>query len=189
MTRLVRVLLGAILIIAAGTAGFSPSAWAESDFYGITVRTARGKPYPLGELKGKVVVIANTASRCGYTPQYRDLQDLQDKYGAKGLVVLGMPSNSFNQEDLTGENAAKYCELNHGVKFTILEKASVKGKDQHPLIRYLTTNAPTPGEIAWNFEKFVIDRQGRVVTRWPSKVSPAAPEFRSALEKLIAAGS
>lgn len=169
------------LLLLATTA----SAGGE-DFYQLKVKTARGKPYAMNQLKGKVVVLANTASKCGYTPQYKDLQVVQDAYGAKGVVVLGMPSNSFNQEDLDASKAADFCELNHGVKFTILEKAPVQGPDMHPLFRFLTTTAPEQGDVAWNFEKFIVSRNGKVTGRFRSKIAPSSEAFKVALEKALA---
>jgi len=157
-----------------------------SDFYSLSAKDARGKPVALDQLRGKVVVVANTASKCGYTPQYRDLQKVQDSYREQGVVVLGMPSNSFNQEDLEAGKAAEFCELNYGVTFTILEKAAVKGAEVHPLFKYLVAKAPEGGAVEWNFEKFIIDRTGQVVARFRSSVAPSSSEFKAALEKAIA---
>lgn len=174
----------AILLITA--ISLVSSAASGADFHGLSARTARGKPYPFAQLKSKVVVIANTASKCGYTPQYKDLQILQDTYVSKGVVVLGMPSNSFNQEDLDGAKAADFCELNHGVKFTILEKADVKGAAAHPVFKFLTSKSPQPGEVSWNFEKFIVDKNGAVVARFGSRVSPSSKEFKAAVDKALA---
>jgi len=171
------------LILAATLTSLSAHA---SDFFALSAKTARGKPYPFAQLKGKVAVLANTASKCGFTPQYKDLQSLQDSYASKGVIVLGMPSNSFKQEDLDSGKAADFCELNHGVKFTILEKAAVNGPDAHPVFKYLTEKAPITGDVKWNFEKFIVDGTGQVVARFPSRVSPSAPEFKAALDKALA---
>jgi glutathione peroxidase len=171
------------LVLAAALTSFCAFG---ADFYSLSAKTARGKPYPFEQLKGKVVVIANTASKCGYTPQYKDLQGVEESYAGKGVVVLGMPSNSFSQEDLDGAKAADFCELNHGVKFTILEKADIKGASAHPVFKYLTEKAPETGDVKWNFEKFIIDGTGQVVARFPSQVAPSAPEFKAAIEKALA---
>ncbi len=171
------------LILAAAMTSLAANA---ADFHSLSAKTARGKPYPFSQLKGKVVIIANTASQCGFTPQYKDLQGVQDSYASKGVVVLGMPSNSFKQEDLDSGKAAEFCEFNHGVKFTILEKAEVKGADAHPVFKYLTENASKTGDVKWNFEKFIIDGNGKVVERFPSSVAPSSPKFSEAIEKALA---
>jgi len=171
------------LTVAVALIAFSAQA---ADFYSLSAKTARGKPFPFEQLKGKIVVLANTASKCGYTPQYKDLQALQDRYAANGVVVLGMPSNSFNQENLGSAKAADFCELNHGVKFTILEKADVIGANAHPVFKYLVGKSAEAGEVKWNFEKFIVDRSGQVVARFQSSVAPSASEFTAAIEKAIA---
>jgi len=175
-------MLGKLLILVAALS--STSALGE-DFYRLTAKTARGQPYLFEGLKGKVVVVANTASKCGFTAQYKELQSLQDDYASRGLVVLGMPSNSFQQEDLDAGKAADFCELNYGVKFVILQKAAVQGPDAHAVFKHLAEKAPETGDVKWNFEKFIVDRTGRVVARFPSAVSPNAAAFRAALESAL----
>ncbi len=174
-----------VLIVVFTTAMTALTASA-ADFYSLSAKTARGQPYPFDQLKGKVVIIANTASKCGYTSQYKDLQSIHEGYASKGVVVLGMPSNSFNQEDLEGGKAADFCEQNYGVKFTVLERADIKGANAHPVFKYLTANTSEAGEVKWNFEKFVVDGKGQVVARFPSQVAPSSPEFKAALEKALA---
>jgi glutathione peroxidase len=128
----------------------------------------------------------NTASRCGYTPQLKELQELHAKYGSKGLMVIGVPSNDFNQEDLSGGELAKFCKFNYGVEFTMLEKTSVKGANKHPLYQYLVQKSNSPNdEVSWNFEKFLVDKSGAVLGRYKSGTKPQDPQLISQIESTI----
>jgi len=158
--------------------------------YDIEVETVDGDAVPLDTYAGKVMLIVNTASKCGFTGQYQGLQALYDKYGSQGLVVLGFPANDFlGQEPGTDEEIQSFCTLTYGVTFPVFAKISVKGKAQHPLYQYLTSKESNPefgGKISWNFNKFVIDREGHIVARFGSRIKPENPELIAQLETAIA---
>lgn len=139
----------------------------------------------LSSYRGKTVLIVNTASECGYTPQYKGLQALHEKYGAKGLVVLAFPSNDFGaQEPGSDAEIGAFCEKNYGVDFPILPKAPVKGDAKQPVFRFLTEGS-IPGEVKWNFEKFLVCPDGKLIARFPSKTEPNSAELTSAIEKAL----
>ncbi len=156
--------------------------------YQYELNTIDGNVISLNEYEGRVVLIVNTASECGYTNQYEGLQKLYENKSDEGLVVLGFPANNFGgQEPGSDEEIARFCEMNFGVSFPLFSKVSVKGDDQHPLFDYLT-NAENPdftGEIGWNFEKFLIDRNGNVVRRFKSSVAPNSEELLDAINELL----
>jgi glutathione peroxidase len=153
------------------------------------VRDIDGKDVKLKAYKGKVVMIVNTASKCGYTPQYEGLQALYEKYKDQGLVILGFPANNFgSQEPGTEAEIKEFCTSKYKVTFPMFAKISVKGEDQHPLYAYLTdkkTNPDFPGDISWNFNKFLIGRDGRIVGRFSSKDKPLAENVIAAVEKYL----
>lgn len=155
-----------------------------------TMNSLDGKPVNLSKYQGKVVVMVNVASRCGYTPQYKDLEALHEKYAGKGLAILGFPANEFGkQEPGTNEQIAEFCSKNYSVKFDMFAKVVVKGEAQCDLYKFLTTkdtNAKFAGDIKWNFEKFIIGRNGEVVARFPSKVNPSSEEFIKVIEAELA---
>lgn len=147
-----------------------------------------GENTPLGKYEGKVLLIVNTASECGYTPQYEGLQSLYENYKDKGLVIAGFPANNFGgQEPGTDEEIKQFCKMNYGVSFPMFSKISVKGNDIHPLFAYLTSqqNPDFTGEIKWNFEKFLIDKDGRLVRRFRSAVTPESDEIISAIDRAL----
>jgi glutathione peroxidase len=150
------------------------------------MKTLAGTEVDLSQYQGKPILIVNVASRCGYTPQYKGLQALHDKYAKEGLVVLGVPSNDFGkQEPGTSEEIAEFCEKNYGVKFDMLEKVVVKGPDKVPLYKYLTSKETDPkfaGEIKWNFTKFLISRDGAIVARFEPGVKPESEKLTKAIE-------
>lgn len=145
-----------------------------------------GKSVDLSKYQGKVVLIVNVASRCGYTPQYKDLQALHDKYGKDGLAILGFPCNQFGQQEPgTSEQIAEFCESNYGVKFDMFAKVDVNGDKKCGLYKYLTSkdsNAKFAGDIKWNFEKFLVGRDGKVLARYESKIKPQSEELTKAIE-------
>jgi glutathione peroxidase len=146
-----------------------------------------GKPYALSQHKGQVLLIVNVASKCGYTPQYAGLQALHAKYQAKGLTVIGVPANEFGaQEPGTNEEIKTFCETKYKVTFPVLGKTVVKGDKINPLYKYLTVDGPKPGPIAWNFNKFLIGRDGKVIERYDSKTKPDDPKLTEAIEKALA---
>lgn len=137
--------------------------------YDIEVQKSNGETYKLEEYKNKVLLIVNTASECGFTPQFEGLQHLYDNYKDQGFVVLGFPCNQFGgQEPGTGEEATQNCKINYGVSFPMHEKIDVKGENQHPLYQFLTEqqNGFFNEKIKWNFTKFLIDREGKVTNRY-----------------------
>jgi len=148
----------------------------------------QGKAISLEDYKGSVLLIANTASQCGLTPQYGELQELYEQYKSRGLEVLGFPCNQFGgQEPGTSEEAESFCQLNYGVTFKIFAKIDVNGEEAHPLFQYLKSQLPGPEgnpEIAWNFTKFLVDREGQVVQRFEPRETPES--MRSAIESLLA---
>jgi len=151
------------------------------------MKTLAGKPVSLSKYKGKVVLLVNVASACGATPQYEPLQALHKKYSGEGLAVVGVPANEFGaQEPGTDAEIATFCKSNYGVEFDMLSKVVVKGDGICPLYKYLTTESKFPGAIGWNFEKFLIGRDGEVVARFKTGVNPDAPEVVAAIEKELA---
>lgn len=149
-----------------------------------------GTPTPLENFRGKVLLLVNVASKCGFTGQYDGLQKLQEQYESQGFSVLGFPANNFlGQEPGTNAEIAEFCRLNYGVSFPVFAKISVKGSDQHPLYKFLTEKATNPdfsGKISWNFNKFLINRSGKVVARFGSMTSPQNKKLIAALEKALA---
>ena len=142
------------------------------------------KPQSLCQYSGKVVVVVNTASFCGFTPQYKSLEALYDKYQGRGLVVLGFPSNDFSQETGSNKDIADFCESTFGVKFPMFTKTSVSGKDASPLFRQLA--AKTDSAPRWNFYKYIISRDGTAVTAFNSMTDPAGSKFVAEVEKQLA---
>jgi len=157
--------------------------------YSVKMKSLEGKPFSLADYKGKVVLLVNVASKCGFTPQYKGLQALQDKYKAKGFTVVGVPCNDFGaQEPGSSEEIRKFCTDNYNVTFPITEKVHVNGAEQHPLYARLTgQDAEFPGPIQWNFGKFLIGRDGQVLKRFDSAVKPESPELTGAIETALAA--
>lgn len=149
-----------------------------ASIYDFTVKDISGKDYPLSQLKGKKVMIVNTASKCGFTPQYKDLEKLYKDYGNKNFIIIGFPANNFmKQEPGTNEEIAEFCQLNYGVTFPMMSKISVKGDDIHPLYKWLTKEADC--EITWNFQKFLINESGKVVKYISPNKSPLSNEIIS----------
>lgn len=155
--------------------------------YEFEANKINGEPISLSEYKGKVIIIVNTASKCGLTPQYNGLQELYERYKEEGLIVLGFPCNQFLAQEPGDEiEIDNFCKLNHGVTFPMFAKVDVNGKNAHPLFEYLAKNAPglwgSKG-IKWNFTKFLIDREGTIVKRYAPKVKPS--EMESEIKKLL----
>jgi glutathione peroxidase len=159
---------------------------AEKSFYDYKVKTLYGEDFDLSQLKGKKVLVVNTASKCGFTPQYEGLQALYEKYGGDHFEIIGFPANNFmHQEPGTHEEIANFCKLNYGVTFPMMEKISVKGKDIHPLYKWLTTkeeNGVLDSKVSWNFQKYMIDENGRLVGTLAPKVKPKSQKIINWLE-------
>ncbi|NLP08888.1 glutathione peroxidase [bacterium] len=157
--------------------------------YSITVTDIDGNEVPLARYRGSVLLLVNVASKCGFTPQYEALQKLYDTYKDSGLVVLGFPANNFLRQEPGDEATIKsFCTLTYGVTFPMFSKLSVKGKDQHPLYAYLTdkkTNPQFGGAISWNFNKFLIGRDGRIIGRFGSRIKPDDPRVVEAIRAAL----
>ncbi|HSQ74234.1 MAG TPA: glutathione peroxidase [Bacteroidota bacterium] len=157
--------------------------------HSFTMKNIDGKEVPLSEYKGKVLLLVNVASKCGFTSQYSGLEELYRKYKDKGFVVLGFPANNFlGQEPGTDEQIKEFCSTKYDVTFDMFSKISVKGDDQHPLYRYLTaeeTNSAFAGTVKWNFTKFLVNRDGVVVGRFDSRVKPMSDEIVEAVEAAL----
>jgi len=158
--------------------------------YDFSEKTIDGRDKSLGDYRGKVALIVNVASRCGYTPQYKGLEELHETYGAKGLAVLGFPANEFgSQEPGTDDQIKDFCTTNYGVKFDMFAKVRVKGAGIDRLCEFLTSPRNGPrfaGDIKWNFTKFLVDKTGAVVARFEPKVEPTSVEIRQAIEAALA---
>lgn len=167
---------------------FSLSVPAQNkNFYDFTVKTIDGKDFNLAELKGKKVLVVNVASKCGFTPQYKQLEELYKKYGKDNFTIIGFPANNFlKQEPGTNEEIKEFCTLNYGVSFPMMAKISVKGKDMAPLYQWLTQkseNGKEDASVKWNFQKFMIDENGNWAGVAGSATSPMSEKIVSWIEK------
>ncbi len=152
-----------------------------------TMNTIDGKSQPLSAYRGKVLMIVNTASQCGFTPQYETLQKLYETYKDRGFCILAFPANNFGaQEPGTNDEIKKFCSTKYHTTFELFGKISVKGADQHSLYRYITQESPFKGDVKWNFQKYLVDRSGKIVARFMSAVDPMSKEVRDEVEKLLA---
>ena len=153
------------------------------NFHDFTVESIDGESFDLASLKGKKVLVVNTASKCGFTPQYADLQKLYERYGNKDFTVIGFPANNFaNQEPGSDEEIQTFCQKNYGVTFPMMSKISVKGDDQHPLYQWLTHkkyNGKMDSKVKWNFQKYLINEEGELVNVFYSKTNPMDEEILS----------
>jgi len=158
-----------------------------STLYDFTVNDIHGKPVALDRYKGKVLLVVNTASECGFTPQYKGLEALYEKYRAKGLEVLGFPCNQFGGQEPGSEAAIEqFCEVNYGVTFPLFAKVDVNGDHAAPVYRYLKASKPGllgTEAIKWNFTKFLVDREGKVVARYAPKETPES--IAPAIQKVL----
>ena len=165
------------------------AATHSQSIYDLELPRLNGKPESLSAYSGRVVLAVNVASRCGFTPQYAGLQALQNRYADRGLVVIGFPCNQFfHQEPGTAEQIQEFCSVNYGVTFPLFAKVDVKGPGQHPLYAILSQTADDSGKagnVAWNFEKFIVGRDGRVARRFRSKVVPEDSKVAEAIEALL----
>ena len=173
------------LLSASLFAGLASAA----SVYDFTLDSIDGKPTPLSSFKGKVVMLVNVASRCGYTPQYAGLESLYEAHKDQGFVIVGIPANNFMaQEPGTNAEIKTFCKSKYDVKFPMMSKISVKGDDKTPLYQFLTSkqeNPKTGGEIQWNFTKFLVDRNGNIVARFEPAVTPQDPAVTSAVDAAL----
>ena len=154
--------------------------------YDFTMDDIDGKPRPLREFKGKVMMIVNTASFCGNTPQYADLQTLYERYRDQGFTILAFPANDFGKQE-PGDNKeiAEFCYTKYSLEFPLFSKITVLGDQKHPLYRYLTEDTPFKGEIQWNFQKFLVNQQGAVIARYAPGQKPLTPQIVGDIEKAL----
>jgi glutathione peroxidase len=175
------------LIFCALSLGLSAQS---TSIYNFTMDSIDGKPVNLGSFSGKVVLVVNVASKCGFTPQYAALESLYEKYKDKGFVIIGVPANNFmSQEPGTNEEIKKFCSNKYNVTFPMMSKVSVKGDDKAPLYTFLTDKASDPqfgGDIKWNFTKFLFDRNGNPVARFEPATTPDSPQVIAAVEAALA---
>lgn len=171
------------LAVSLALAGAPEKEKAVESLYELSAKTLDGKDQPLSNYKGKVTLVVNVASQCGYTPQYEGLEKLYEDLGKKGVVVLGFPSNEFGgQEPGTPEEIQTFCRTKFGVKFPMFEKVETKGKGQHPVYAFLTKKH---GEPKWNFHKYLVGKDGKVIAAFPSKVAPDSAELKAALDQAL----
>ncbi len=184
-----------LLLFPAVVAGFfAPSLSADlptqNTVFDFTMKNIDGTDVPLSNFKGKVLLIVNVASKCGYTPQYAGLEALYKKYHDRGFEILGFPANNFlSQEPGTDDEIKQFCTTKYDITFPLFSKISVKGNDQHPLYRFLTSEETNPsfsGDIKWNFQKFLVGREGKVTARFDPGVKPLSEEMTTAVEKALA---
>jgi glutathione peroxidase len=177
--------LGLAILIAATATALA----AAGSIYDFTMKSIDGQPVSLKSYKGKVVLLVNVASKCGFTPQYAGLESLYEKYKDRGLVIIGVPANNFaQQEPGTNEEIKTFCSRKYNVTFPMMSKVSVLGDDETPLYQFLTDKSTDPkfgGDIKWNFTKFLFDRNGNLVQRFEPPVKPDSPEMQSAVESAI----
>lgn len=160
-----------------------------SGFYSYTLNTIDGVPQKMSTYKGKVCLIVNVASKCGYTSQYANLEKVYQEYKNKGFMVLGFPANNFGgQEPGTDQEIKTFCTSSYNVTFNMYGKVSVKGSDKHPLFAFLTSGEANPnlaGEIGWNFEKFLVDKNGKLIKRYKSNIDPMSAEMKTDIENAL----
>ena len=189
--RIAQIFSGTVLVLLYAlplSAADKSTIGGPAEFYSLEAKRIDGSKDVLSRYKGQVVLVVNTASRCGFTPQYRELQELYTTYKDRGFAVLAFPSNDFDaQEPGTNRDIRRFCSENFGVTFPLFEKTSVTGKDKHAVFRYLTEQGRENlrGEINWNFEKFLIGRDGRLRERFSSFTNPMSTRVRTEVEELL----
>lgn len=184
-----KTMFAILLILLAGVTAVSAQDNPDAPVRGVysfTLNSIDGDAVPLADYHGKVLLLVNTASKCGYTPQYAPLEQLYRRFQDKGLRILAFPANNFGGQE-PGSNAEikNFCSSNYAVTFDLFEKISVKGEDIHPFYHYLTTETEFPGDIRWNFTKFLVSREGKVVARFETKVDPLDGNVISQIEGLL----
>ena len=176
------------LLLVAAALGAGVALAAPATFSSLALTDIDGKPLPAAATQGKVTLVVNVASKCGYTPQYKGLEALYQQYKAQGLVILGVPCNQFGgQEPGTAAEIKTFCSTTYGVSFPLLAKQDVNGPGRSPLYQLLVSSPAGGGsDIGWNFEKFLVGKTGAVLARFPSKVSPESPELHKAITAALA---
>lgn len=188
MTRTLFLATAAAAVVVSAASPYTQAEPAAPSLTAIPLKDIDGKETALKAYSGKVLLIVNVASRCGYTRQYTGLQALQEKYSAKGFTVLGFPSNDFGgQEPGTEAEIKEFCSSTYKVSFPMFQKVKVKGAEKHPLYAALTgKQSPVPGEVKWNFAKFLIGKDGTILKRWDSGTEPDDAELVAAIEAALA---
>ena len=159
---------------------------SQSSIFEFTMNDIDGHPVNLQQFQGKVLMIVNTASFCGNTPQYGGLQTLYEQYREQGFEILAFPANNFGkQEPGTSEEIKSFCYTKYALEFPLFEKISVKGEDTHPLYQYLTKHSPFPGDIEWNFQKFLANREGHIIARYRPGLKPLSPQIVQDIQKAL----
>jgi glutathione peroxidase len=185
-------LVAVLCLIRGLTVGLAVAIQAAppKSLYDFTLKSIDGQPTPLSEYHGKIILLVNVASHCGFTPQYTALESLYEKYKGRGLVVVGVPANNFaGQEPGSNEEIKTFCTKKYNVSFPMMSKLSVVGEDKTPLYQFLTSKSANPkvgGEIKWNFTKFLFDRNGNPIARFEPDVKPDSPEVTAAIETALA---
>jgi len=184
------VLINMLALFSIGTAGSVDKTGDKMtnthEYLKIPFETINGDTTSLSDYEGKAILLVNVASKCGNTPQYAGLEKLFEKYKDQGLEVIGFPANNFGgQEPGTNKEILQFCTSNYHVTFPMMAKVSVKGNDIHPLFAYLTEDSNIPGDITWNFSKFLIDKHGNLVARFSPKVEPSSKDIVSEVEKIL----
>jgi glutathione peroxidase len=179
-----RFILGSLLAATLALTSMNLSADPASSLYDLKVNSLDGKPVDLAQYKGHVILVVNVASKCGFTPQYAGLEATYQKYKDKGFEVLGFPCNQFkSQEPGTDAEIKQFCSLKYGVTFPLFDKIEVNGPDRNPLyVQLAGTDSPFPGDIKWNFTKFLIGRDGKILARFEPATKPDSPEVASAID-------
>jgi glutathione peroxidase len=197
---IVGVFAGVCLFVGGGSTSLLDPSFAQAKqegtmlmaaqtpmIYDFTLNDIDGKPVPLSQFRGKVLLLVNTASFCGNTPQYTDLEKMYEQYREKGFEILAFPANNFGQQEPgTNEEIKNFCYTKYSLSFPLFSKISVKGDDKHPLYRYLTEQSPVPGEVEWNFQKYLVDRSGKVVARYHHRTKPLSPDIVQDVERVLA---
>lgn len=189
--RILSTVLSTVVILSVAMAADSAKESKKMDksIYTFTMKNINGKETPLKEYKGKVLLVVNVASKCGFTPQYKQLEAVYKKYKGQGFEILGFPANNFgHQEPGTNEEIKQFCTSKFDVTFPMFAKISVKGDDIDPLYQYLTSKEDDPefsGPITWNFNKFLIGKDGKILSRYDSKIKPDDPTITDAIETAL----
>ena len=177
-----------LAIAAVAAVALTAAAPAANSAYDFTMQTIDGKPMPFSQYKGKVLLVVNTASFCGFTPQYEGLQKLQDSYKDQGFTVIGVPSGDFGGQEYDDAGKIKtFCESKFGIKFPLTEKSSVKGKSAAPFYRWAAATLGPDQTPQWNFHKYLVGRDGKLIAAFPSKSTPMSAEVTTAVSAAIAA--
>ena len=159
---------------------------SKQSIHDFKMKTIDGQTKALSDYRGKILMVVNVASFCGYSPQYKDLEAVYRKYKDKGFTILAFPANNFGEQEPGSDLEIKsFCSTTYDVTFDLFSKISVRGDDQHPLYRYITNDSPFPGDVKWNFQKYLVDGNGTFVAMFPSRTKPTDPAVLERIESLL----